>query len=527
MRRLLPLLLLPLLACGPIHKPLPTELPEPQVAWHQAVDWEDAGVEAAQVLSGYLQVDTRNPPGNETLGAEHLARLLAAEGIESRIVEHAPGRGSLLARLEGSGQEAPICLLSHIDVVPWEDDGWPTHHPLSGDIDEDGVIWGRGALDMKGMGAVELMTMIWIKRLDIPLKRDVILLAVSDEEVGNHGARYIADNHWGEIGCSHMVNEGGLGVRDALFEGQTVFAISTFEKGVLWLKMIASGAPGHGSTPRPDEAPARLIEAIARLDERDVPTHYHPATVELFYRIGMGRSGLEQTVLTRPKAVKALLEKRLLGVPATAAMMTNTVHLTGMDGFNEPNVVPAEVAAILDCRIQPDVDPREILAELEALYADMPWIRFEVLHEMVGNGSPWDDPFYAALAHHLVDGREDAVAGPIVSVGFTDSIIFRPLGVRAYGIAPFEVNEAEASTMHGNDERLSVASVRGGLKALFSAVVDVSAAPGGTPPATPMKVPVRRSPELEPESEPDGVEGQTGGAPEAEPSIGAEEPAAP
>ena len=479
-----------------MHKPIATAPPEARVTWHTAVDWDAAGAELGGVLSEYLQVDNRNPPGRETVGAEFLAGLLEAEGIPSRIIEHEPGRGSLIARLEGSGEQQPLCLLSHIDTATWDIEGWPeATGPLSGAVDENGVVWGRGALDMKGLGAVELMTMIWLKRLGVPLTRDVVLLAVADEEVGNHGARYIAANHWDEIGCSHMINEGGIGIQDAFFDGQTVYAISVAEKGVLWVKMIATGEPGHGSTPMPDEAPARLIEAIERLEERPVEPTWNPATYELLFNIGQTRGGPEKAALTHPSAVRSLLKGRLLGTPATAAMITNTVHLTGLEGANEPNVVPSEVAAILDCRLQPDIDPQVVLDELKSIYADQPWIRFEVIHQLAGNGSPWDDPFYAALVRHLEEQDPSGVAGPIVSVGFTDSIVFRPLGVRAYGIAPFSATAAELSTMHGHGERVSLQNLQRGLRVIFSAVVDVSAAEVGSPPGEPMGLPMRPEPE--------------------------------
>ena len=265
--------------------------------------------------------------------------------------------------------------------------------------------------------------------------------------------------------------------------------------------MIASGAPGHGSTVHPDEAPTRLVEAIGRLAERKTDPVWTSATYELLYNIGQTREGLERAVLTHPASVRSLLKGRLLGNPATAAMITNTVHLTGMDGANEPNVVPSEVAAILDCRIQPDVDPGVVLAELEAMFADMPWIRFEVILQMAGNGSPWDDPFYAALVRHVEEQDPAGVAGPIVSVGFTDSILFRPLGVRDYGIEPFSVTPEEAGTMHGDCERVSLENMQRALQVVFAAVVDVSAADGGSPPESPMKVPVQPEPVEEPAAE--------------------------
>ena len=427
-----------------------------------------------------------------------MAALLKREGIDSEIYEYTPGRGSLVARLSSAGSEPPLCLMSHIDVATAEAEHWPDDKgPLSGLIDEDGVIWGRGALDMKGMGAIEVMTMIWLKRLDLPLKRDIVLLAVADEEIGNSGAKLIAEHHWDEIGCSHMVNEGGFGVPDVFFDDQTVYAISSAEKGVLWVKMIAHGEAGHGSTPYPGRAPERLLDALKKVEKRKTKPEYHPSLYELLYHVGKTQKGLNKAVLTRPTSVRMMLSKRLMSNPATRAMVTNTVHLTGFEGAKEPNVVPSEVAAVFDCRVLPGTRPEEVLEELSELVDHDPNISFEVVARWEGNGSPYDDPFFAALASHAVGGRDDAVAGPIVSVGFTDSIVFRPLGVRAYGLIPFEVPEDELATMHGHGERVAVEDVGEGLKILFKAVVDVGAKAGHTLPGSPLQAPAWESPALE------------------------------
>ena len=491
-----------LLACGAVHRPVATPPPVALEEYHRAVDWSSAGQEAAEFLSAYLQVDTVNPPGNETRGAEFLAAVLAREGIESEIHEFAPGRGSLVARLPGEGTEPPICLMSHIDVVTSEAGYWPEDKgPLSGVIDEEGVIWGRGALDMKGMGAIELMAMLWIHRLGLPLKRDIVLLAVADEEIGGGGARLIAEEHWDAIGCSHMINEGGFGVRDALFDGQTVFAISIAEKGNVWVRMTAHGEPGHGSTPVPDRAPERLLDAIGKIDAREPVVAFHPALYELFYTIGLQRKGIERAAMTRPLSVRLLLKGMLLDNPATAAMITDTIQLTGLEGAHAPNVVPAEMTAIYDTRLLPGTTPEQMLAELRRLVDHDPNITFEVIQQKEGNGSPWDDPFYLAIARHTAEGRDDAVAGPIVSVGFTDTIFFRALGVNGYGMIPFEITSEELNTMHGHRERVSVENVREGLRRLFAMVVDVSCHPGRQLPSQPVVAPIWRMPEAEAESE--------------------------
>jgi len=458
--------------------PLPDAAPPPDLrGWPERVDWRGAGDEAARVLAGYLRVDTQNPPGNETRGARYLAAVLAREGIRSEIVEHRPGRGSLIARLKGSGQQKPICLLSHIDTATSEPAEWPPGRgPVSGTIDDSGTIWGRGALDMKGMGAIELMTLVWLKRLEVPLRRDVVLLAVADEEVDNGGMRFVMQKHWRRIGCSHMVNEGGLGLKDGLFRGQTVFGISVAEKGVMWVTMTVRGEGGHGSTPRPEHTPRRLIEALGRLLKRVPKARIHPSLQELFARVGEHKGGVTGFVLKRPTLVRWLAMDKLLGRPGTRAALVDTVNITVLDtGGNQPNVVPSTARARLDIRLLPDTRPAQVLAELRRLVGGDPAIRFEQTHYYPSLESPRDDPLYRALARHAVAGRDDAVAGPVLSIGFTDSLFARQRGVRAYGLVPFEVTEDEAKTMHAPKERVSVANVRRGLRVLLGAVIEVSA----------------------------------------------------
>ena len=435
----------------------------------EEVDWQAAGRETTALLSGYLQVDTTNPPGNETAGAEYLAAFLEAQGIETRIIESAPGRGNLVARIEGSTEAPPLCLLSHIDVVSAEPEAWPPGRgPLSGTLDEEGMLWGRGALDMKGMGALEAMVLVLLKRHEVPLQRDVILVAVADEEIDGTGIRTLLEDHWEELGCSHVINEGGIGLEGMFFDDQAIYPISVGEKGVLWLKMVASGEPGHGSTPRPGTAPARLLAATEAIQGRKPRPQWNPALLELLASAGSDHGGLSGAILRRPWLARLLLRKRLMENPLTRAALTDTVNITGFGGANQPNVIPGEAWALLDCRLQPGTTAEAMLAELTDLVDD-PHVRFEVLSSMEAAVSPWDDPLYEALVQAA--NETGGVAGPVISVGFTDSIYLRPLGVRAYGLVPFVVSEELVATMHGNGERVSTENLERGLQVLTTAVV--------------------------------------------------------
>ncbi len=445
-----------------------------------AIDFTQAGDEAVEVLRGYLRLDTMNPPGNETLGAEYLKAELAKDGLESQVHEFAPGRGSLVARLKASAPsgQKPLCLLSHIDVVPAEAALWPRETgPLSGAL-VDGMIWGRGALDMKGLGTLELQTFRWLARNHVPLHRDVILLAVADEEVGEGGMKLVTESLWGELDCGHIINEGGMGVRGLLTENQTTFAISVGEKGILWVRVVAEGEAGHGSTPTDTRAPPHLVAALEKLATRVAKPRVQPAMYELLRRVGEKNGGAAGFVMQHPALVDTFAMKKLLAKPTTRAGVTDTCQVTGFDGKGSaPNVIPSQVSAVMDCRLLPGTTPKAMLAELEALVKDVPGIKLEVLQAFEAGVSEMDDPFFDALARHAVDGRDDAVAGPIISPGYTDSILARAKGARAYGFVPFDITPEELATFHGRDERVSVKNVHRGLEILFKAVVDVAAVP--------------------------------------------------
>jgi acetylornithine deacetylase/succinyl-diaminopimelate desuccinylase-like protein len=448
-------------------------------AWIDATDMAAAEVEASLLIAEYLRVDTTNPPGNEAAGAHFLAAQLEADGIPSTLTAFAPGRESLIAKLEGQGDEGALCLLSHIDVVAAEAEAW-THPPQSG-ILKDGAIWGRGAIDMKGTGALQLQVFRMLHNMKVPLKRDVVLLAVSDEEVHNQGIQHVLENHWEEIQCSHAFNEGGIGIKDLLFEGQDVFSISIGEKGVLWLRMTAKGTPGHGSTPRDSQAPDILHEAISRLKTYSEP--FDPP--EIFYTlmslVGKHRGGVGGWMLQHPLLIRSLLKGKILRKPLSRAATTNTINLTGLEGAVVPNVVPSTSSALLDVRVLPGRSTEEMLARIVDVVNDSR-IEFEVLTAKEAAVSPKDDPAYWALVHQITAVRPDAVVGPIISPGFTDSVFLRERGVHAYGFAPFLVSDDELMGMHGHNERISLENVSMGLRILWGAVLELAADSESRPP---------------------------------------------
>ena len=461
-----------------MHHGEPFDTPSHVTSARDAVDWAGVGEVTVQLLADYLRVDTTNPPGNEQAGVDWLAAHLDDAGIPWESVEHAPGRASLIARVE-SGSDAPaLCLMHHIDVAGYEIDQWPeATGPLSGAI-VDGELWGRGALDMKGFGALNLMTLVLLKKHQVPLERDVVMLAVADEEVNNTGAIDLVELWDDKVRCGQMLNEGGFGVTDALFDGQAIHAISSAEKGVLWMRMRAEGRAGHGSTPYPGEAPDRLLQAMKAVEKKvKVRPKIDDSLYELLHAVGEQKGGFTGTVLKSRLLTSLLVKPRLKATPTTNATMLDTVHLTGVLGAEAPNVVPSTVYAQYDCRLRPGTTPEEHLARFEEAVEGIEGISFEVLHRMESNGNATDSDFFRTIAHYAVEDRPYAVAGPLLAVGFTDSLLVRPIGVEAYGYIPFEIAPEILETMHGHRERVPVDQIPEGLRRLYSIVVHAAGTP--------------------------------------------------
>jgi acetylornithine deacetylase/succinyl-diaminopimelate desuccinylase-like protein len=469
-------MLLPLLvACAPLHLPPPTPVAAVE-ALRPRLDAADADL-ALQRLKTYVAIPSLTPASDDgqVRAVEQLAAWLAEDGITAEVDRFAPNFANLIARLPPtvpSPAEGPLCLLSHVDVVPAETGRWQ-HAPFAAEVDEAGWLHGRGVLDMKGIGILELSAFRELAASDVPRRREVVLLAVSDEEGENAGARRLAAR-WSELGCAHVLNEGGMGVRGAVVDDLTTFGVSTTEKGHLWAKLVAHGPPGHGSTPRPDDAPARLMDALARLQRFQPAVRVQPQLTELLADVGRHAGGLTGAVLRSEGATRVLAVPALRAEPLTAAILADTVHVTGFGGAEAPNVVPSTVWAQLDVRLLPGTSVDAMTATLREVVAAVPEVELVVLSAAPAAVSPTDDDVYAAIVRQLRLAFPDAAVGPLVMPGSTDCAYLRPLGARCYGVAPFPLPAEVLEGMHGDDERLPVEVFRRGLDVFFGIVLEAT-----------------------------------------------------
>ncbi len=421
--------------------------------------------ETVSRLAEYLRIDTINPPGNESNAVDFFAKLLDAEAIAYESAESAPGRGNLWARLEG-GSEPALILLNHTDVVPADENYWTTD-PLSGEI-RDGYLWGRGALDMKGTGMLQFQAFIALHRAGKPLNRDVIFMATADEEAGGfYGAGWLVENR-PELfeGVGFLLNEGGGGSRS----GDTVsFGIEVTQKVPLWLRLIASDAPGHGSTPRVSSAVSRLIRALSNIDHYEFAPRIVPAVEIYFEGIAEDQHGERRSQFANlSEAVKdpSFLLALQLDNPFLHALLRNTCSITRLEGSSKINVVPPEVTAEIDCRLLPDQDQDAFVALLHSVIND-PAVRVEKIMGFTPAVSSTDSDLYRAITTVAERHFPGARVVPSISTGFTDSHFLRDLGIVCYGFDPTVVPVEIEGSVHGNDERVPVASIRSGVQHLL------------------------------------------------------------
>ena len=428
-------------------------------------------------MQEYLRIDTTNPPGNEMKAVEFYKKILDQEGIENRAFEVAPGRGDLWARIPAaaSGPHArPIILLNHTDVVTSDGAHWRVP-PFSGEI-KDGYLWGRGAQDMKDEGLAQLVVMVMLKREKVALDRDVIFLAVADEEAGGIGTDWFVKNQRDLLGnAEFLINEGG----ENLLEGAKVkyVGVDVGEKTTYWLKVVAHGRPGHGSRPNPDSAPNRLVRALDKIIAYRTPMRVLPV-VEEFLKQMAPYEPPEQAAYYR-NIRKAIDDRKFQDQverdESLNFLLRDTISLTMMGGSQQTNVIPPEAWANLDVRILPGGDPMVVADALRNVVND-PNVTIEPLNAefRVANYSATDNALYAQIKTVAAKYFPGTPVVPHITSGYTENQRYRPLGIVAYGFNPFVATEEEGNTEHGNDERIRVEEVRRGPRILFDVVAGVA-----------------------------------------------------
>ena len=415
------------------------------------IDWDAVFEEAVEVLTTYLRIDTSNPPGRERAACEFLAGILEREGIAYELFDPGDDRVSLRAALPGDRSRPPLMLLNHTDVVPVQREYWD-EDPFAGLI-RDGEIWGRGALDMKGLGVAELLTLLTLKRQGLPLARDLVFLAVADEEAGGlRGIEWLATHHPAALEAEYVINEGGGGTTELFGVERPVFTVATGEKGPLWLRLVAEGRPGHGSVPHDDNALDRLVRALQRLQQWERDLQLSPVLAEYFAR-------LQQAGIYRGEATAEGLADAAASDPRIRALLTNTISATTASAGVKHNVIPGRAEATIDCRLLPGVDADTFQQEVASVIDD-PEVRLERVFAGSSEASPHETALFGTIESVVREFVEDAVVVPGVTVGFTDSRVFRNQGIVAYGFSGGLTAPELAGTVHGHNERVSLESFR-------------------------------------------------------------------
>ncbi len=408
-------------------------------------------------LRQYLQLDTSNPPGNEHRSAGFLASILHSEGISTRLIVSPEGRPNLMARLEGddSGPGA-LVLLHHMDVVPPGPD-W-SFDPFSGRI-EQGRLQGRGAIDDKSLGIAHLAAFVDLARSGARLERDVLLLAVADEEAGGpRGTGWLLEHHAAELGEIDMVlGEGGT--NRVLGGAVRWWGVEVAQKRPLWLRVTAQGRRGHGSNVDLHSAPHRLVRSLAGIVDRPLEFRLTPAARRYFEALANLESGPIGSVLRRMDEILAGPEPERSLPPGLPNLLMDSVQVNVLAAGERINVTPGYAEALVDVRLLPDTDADAFLADLRRRLGDAVEIEV-VLAAPRSAASPTDSRDWNRLDEIL---EAEAPVVPAFIPGVTDSRYFRELGVPAYGLSPFVLEGVQMRGIHGPDETIPISAFETGV----------------------------------------------------------------
>jgi acetylornithine deacetylase/succinyl-diaminopimelate desuccinylase-like protein len=443
------------------------------------IDWQEVQAEATGHLRALVRIDTTNPPGDERPAAEYVARVCEKAGLTVEVVDSAPRRGNVVARLRGSGSARPLLFLSHLDVVPVEPSKW-THPPFAGDLAE-GYIWGRGSVDSKLTTVAGLMTLLLCAREGVALRRDLILAATADEEGAGpaNGAGWLARNRKELIDAEYVINEGGGFALK--IGGKPFYVCQTAEKGGVDVDLVGKGTPGHASVPHDDNAIVHLARAMERLGAGRLGFHVTETARRFFEGVAAAQDRAELADLLRemldPTRERDVLNRLPTDRPTQLmldAMLRNTAAPTMLGAGLKRNIIPSEARLTMSGRPLPGQTQEGFRAELrEKVGGDV-----EIVEHRWRPGlefSP-DTPLFGALERALRRSDPEAQVVPFLMTGGTDACRLGPLNATVYGFLPmrYEPNLAYFDLCHGHDERVSEVSVGFGVRVLFDAVCELN-----------------------------------------------------
>jgi acetylornithine deacetylase/succinyl-diaminopimelate desuccinylase-like protein len=446
----------------------------------QAPDWSVASRETLEHLQAMIRMNTVNPPGHELQVAKYLDSTMRAAGIETHLFEPAPGRGSLVAVLKGNGSKKPVLIMGHMDVVGVERDKW-TVDPFAAVI-KDGYLYGRGAIDDKGMLAANMETMLLLKRNVIDkggtLSRDVIFVANSDEEAGgDFGMGWLIKNHPELIKAEFALNEGG---RTRIVHGKRLYvAVQNTEKVSHVVTVTARGPGGHASIPLEGNAIFRLGRALAKIGAYNEPVVVKPTTREFFSQLSkVWPNAEERAAMADVASSDARRVQRgaaiLSRTPVFNAVLRNGISATMLDGGIRTNVIPTDASAKLNVRTLPDLSIDSLVARLRKVVNDS-LVTIEVTER--GEDSPASDfhsPMFEAIRESVKALDPSMTVVPYLSTGATDSARLRTWGMQAFGLLPFPLDQDDEDRMHGNMERIPLTSLDFGTQMIYGAILRVA-----------------------------------------------------
>lgn len=442
------------------------------------IDWDEVGEEAIDHLVNLVQINTSNPPGNETVAANYLKAALAAEGIDSELFALDPERANLVARIRGNGSKRPILIMGHTDVVGVQAEKW-TEDPFGG-LRKDGWVYGRGTLDDKDNVTAGLMLMILLKRHGVELDRDIIFLAESGEEgTPEVGINYMVEHHWDEIDAEFCLAEGGGNILED--NGVSVVGIQTAEKKPRRATLVARGTAGHGSVPRIDNPITALTKAVAKMGEWQTEMRLNDTTRAYFERLATmsePEDAWRYRNIDNPEETEAIQQYFLENFPYHYSVLRTSVVPTIIQGGFRKNVIPSEASAVLDIRMLPDEDVDAFYDMMREIIDDS---NVEIVPEAIyrpeSPPSPVDNEMFQTLENVANRMYPDATVLPRMSTGATDMAQMRAKGVASYGLGAIrsveELNSGNGA--HGDNERVSEESVRQLVQFVWNTIIEVGA----------------------------------------------------